>query len=127
MRTMVPEPAKELLQKILSLIATEQKLNRLRWQIGLVSTVSVASVTALLPAIKMFYGDITSSGFARLFSLLFSDPRLIVAAWNDFALSILESMPVMSILLVSSILFLLLGALRILFKDITKMHSYAVR
>lgn len=68
--------------------------------------VSLISLFALIPSIKILVSNLYSSGFIDYMSVLFSDSKYILSIFGDFAMAILGSIPVTATILVS--LFLLI-------------------
>ena len=71
----------------------------------LYATGSIISVGALVPLVKNLYQELNRSDFFEITSLLFTDFRLVMANLADFALSAIESAPL--ILITLSGLFLM--------------------
>lgn len=58
---------------------------------------AIGSLGAFVFAVDMAHTEIARSGLPQILSLLFSDPRMVLVAWQDFTLSIFEQLPAMSI------------------------------
>ncbi|HLC99813.1 MAG TPA: hypothetical protein VJC11_02525 [Patescibacteria group bacterium] len=112
-----PQPSKELLGKIMARIQNEKTLMRRR--AILFAVVAVFSLVAFVPAFSAMRKEFTQSGLFEIAALLFSDPTVIRIAWNDFMLSILESLPVRSIVVVLATAFVFLSSLKLIVRDIT--------
>jgi hypothetical protein len=74
----------------------------------------------LVPTFKILLADLTRSGFYEYFSLLFSDTGSIISYWKEFTFSIAESLPIISIISVLSLLFVCFLSLKYLIKQINK-------
>ena len=116
------EPPQFLLGNILAAIeAKKRKAARLR--LALFGSFALTSLVALFPAIQYFIAELNRSGFHQYFSLLFSDWNLAVTYWNDFVLSLAEALPVLAIASVLSAVFVFLGSLRLIAKQIKLAFS----
>ena len=78
------------------------------------SVVSLISIAALVPAINYFAGDFNQSGFSQYFSLLFTDGGTAMIYWKDFALSLLESLPIISTATLLATTLILLSSLKLI-------------
>jgi hypothetical protein len=117
------EPSQELLGKIMSRIEGERKMVAIKRKIIVFSVGLAGSILALVPAFKMVWDGISSSGFAQFLSLLFTDSEVVMAYWQSFAMTLLESLPMFSIILFLVIVFTLLGSARFLSKNIKIIHN----
>ena len=114
----IPEPPKDLLGRIMNRIHREQRLVKIRQRIVIFSVGAAASLAAVFPAFQMLRAEAASSDFFTFSSLLFSDFATVSAYWQNFALSLLEALPVMGLIAVLAAVLALLGSLRFLTKDI---------
>ena len=80
-------------------------------------TALVASFIALIPAFQFVASSIAESGVGTFFSLIFSDLNNMVDNLSQFGLTIIESIPVMSIVLFLSIALVFLFALKEVVKN----------
>ena len=119
-----PEPPKELFDKIMSRIHREQKLGRIKQRIVIFSFGALVSLAAVFPAFQILKADLAASGFFTFSSLLFSDFAIVAAYWQNFALSLLETLPVMGLILFSAAILAFLGSIRFLTKNIRKIASF---
>lgn len=103
---------KVLFEKIMARIETERKKISLKRKTIGFSLVLAVSLAGLIPSIKMAYTGFVDSGFYQLFSLAFSDTSIIMAYWQNFVLSLLESLPLTGILATGISLFVVLGSLK---------------
>lgn len=109
------EPPKGLFEKIMFRIRKEKKLLTIRRRIVLFSSIMVISIIAFVPAFKAVQKDIIDSGFWQFFSLLFSDFSIVAVYWQNFAMSLLETIPALSL----AILFLVIFAFMESFKELS--------
>jgi len=115
---------KNLFEKIMLRIRAERKKMALKRKIIGFSFVLAVSFFGLIPAVKMAYSGFVGSGFVQLFSLVFSDTSTVISFWQNFVLSLLESLPTTGLMAAGIALFFLLGSLKFLSKNI-KGLSYS--
>ena len=91
------DPPARLYDAILSAIAMRRRrMAQIRFGAGILTGTS--AIAALLPASYYLYTSVIESGFMRYISLLGSDGDLALTYWKEFALSLLESLPVIALL-----------------------------
>jgi len=112
-----PEPPAGLFEKIIQRLYQEQRISALRRRLLILSAVLSGSMVALIPAFRALQTGLTESGFMEFFSLLFSDLAVVIAHWQDFASALLESLPVMSAVVLLSAVFVVLGSLKFIARD----------
>lgn len=100
-RLPIEEPSADLLTTIMRRIDLET-IRQARQQIWLSSLAGIFSLIVLVPAIKLLANDFINSGFYNYITLIWSDKTIITTYWKDFTLSLLESLPVTSIMLTLS-------------------------
>jgi hypothetical protein len=101
----------DLYNRIINKINQEHKIMIIKRRLLWYSGGFVLSFSLLLPILAKLYLDINKSGMFAFLSLLFTDFKLIWANIGDFTWSILESLPVTSMVL--TIGFLILSLLNI--------------
>jgi hypothetical protein len=105
------EPKAGLYQSILARIAyVERRSARVRTV--LFSILAVLSGAALVPALRYAAEQFYASGFYDYLTLILSDHTLVLAYWQQFSLSLLESLPSLALLLLVPITFLLVYSVR---------------
>lgn len=109
---------KRLFNQIMLRIKTEQRKAVLKRKIGIFAFVLVVSFAGLIPAFGMAWTGLADSGFAQLFSLAFSDTKIVMIYWQNYVLSLLEFLPITSLMTVGISLVALLGSLKFLYKNI---------
>src|SRR3989338_5858179 len=87
-----------LFDQVVSRLGREQRLLSLRRRIALFTVSAVFSALALLPAGRAVWSGLSESGFTHFFSLIFSDAQIVLVYWQSFALSLLESLPIVSLI-----------------------------
>lgn len=103
-----------LLNTILERIKEEQRLLTIRRRITLFSLAAATSFAVCIPALNTTKAELAQSGIMQFLSLAFSDPDSVFMFWSDFALSILESIPVLSIAISLAAVFAFLISLKAL-------------
>ena len=112
-----PEPSGDLMERIMAGISKEKKMMAIKRKIAVFSICSFASIAALIPVLSTAKNDIARSGLAEMLSLAFSDPAVIAGAWNQFAFSVLESLPAISISLALMAILVFAASIRYLAKN----------
>jgi len=77
----------------------------------------VGSMAAFIPTFRMIKTGFVESGFIQFFSLLFSDLNIVMAHWQNFSLALLESLPVMNIIVFAIVIVVFLESLKFLAKE----------
>lgn len=113
-----PKPPKSLFEKVMRRIREERKLLALKRKLIFLSIVFVGSIAALIPTFRMAQAEFAESGFATFFSLLFSDVGIIAAYWQNFALSLLETLPVTSLIIFLTVMLLFLESFKLLTNNV---------
>ncbi|MFA6227898.1 MAG: hypothetical protein WC668_01795 [Patescibacteria group bacterium] len=111
-----PEPSEELFNKITLRLKWEQA-KRAKFRLAVFSLTFVASLAAVVPALRLIWQDASQSGFADFVSLFFSDPDLALAYWQNFVLALLEVLPVLSLALFVAVLAVFMESLKLLVKN----------
>ncbi len=112
------EPPEGLFEQVMNHIQKEQGLLRLKRQAAIFALSTTCSAIAFIPAWRIVWAGFAESGFIQFFSLLFSDFEIVVTYWQNFALSLLETLPVMSLIILFVIILVFLESLKLLIKDI---------
>jgi hypothetical protein len=116
------EPPIGLFEKVMDRISKERRILIIKRRIIVFSIVFVGSLFAFFPTLKMVSVELSSSGFNQFFSLIFSDFTVVMRYWQSFTLTLLETLPVISLVLFLTILLVFLESLKSLVKNI-KMIS----
>lgn len=109
-----PEAPAGLFNAIMERIKEEQRLLTIRHRITLFSLAAAVSLAICIPALNAARTELAQSGAVQFLSLAFSDPESVFMFWSDFALSILESIPVLSIAIFLAAVFAFLISLKAL-------------
>lgn len=116
------EPSPELFMKVMKRIRREERILLFK-KIAFLSTILVASLAAFVPAIKMLVQEAQTSGFVQFASLAFSDFATIKAYWQTFAMTILETLPVISLAFFLAVLLTFLQSVKALSKNIKTVSN----
>lgn len=111
------EPSEGLAEKVMFRVRKEERKRAVR-RLILFSIGIVASCATLFPAFNAVHTAMAQSGTLQFISLAFSDSGTVIALWNDFIFSILEALPVMSIVAFLTVAFVLIGCVRSFVRDI---------
>lgn len=110
------EPPHGLLGSIVARIMREQRRSARVW-VGFLLGSVLASCAVLIPAVQYAAREFIQSGFYQYLSLAFSDGGVLLASWKEFLLLLAESLPLTRTVLVLTILFVMLGSLRLMMRD----------
>ena len=87
-----------LLARIIGRITQAQR-RQIKFQLVAQTFLAGLSLLVFIPALYYAIGEFYSSGFSAYVSLLFSDHSAVISFWHEFLLSLVESLPSFSILL----------------------------
>lgn len=118
------EPPPELFEKIVSRIQKEKRLASARQKIFIFSAGLFWSLVAFIPSYQIVRAELMQSGFFQFFSLIFSDLSVVVVYWQSFAFTLMESLPIMSLLAFFLVLFILFESAKHLTKNIKSALIY---
>jgi len=113
----ISEPSPELFLKIIKRIHKEERFLALKKIFG-VSLILLISIIAFIPATNFLISEIKNSGFLQFASLAFSDFDIVKTYWKNFAFTILETLPALSLALCLVILLTFLQSIKSLSKNI---------
>lgn len=106
-----------LAQNVWNIIVMRDKCN-IKIKLWAFSSLGFASFVGLVPVFKILLNDLTQSGFYEYASLVFSDTGLVLSAWKELAFSLVESLPIMSIIFTLSLLFTIFLSMKYVVKQI---------
>lgn len=113
-----PELPDGLFAKIMSRINNEKRQLARKRLVFIFSLFGlVGSLAAFIPTLNLVKDGFVSSGFITFFSLLFSDSEIVLVYWQSFMMSLLESLPVVSIVVLLAIVLVFLESLRFLARN----------
>jgi len=118
----VPEPPNDLLGKIMKRINQEKMLLTLKRRLVIFSAGLFGAIILFIPALKAVISGFAESGFAQYFSLLFSDAGIVLTYWQNYTFSLLETLPVVNLILLLATIFVILELLKLLVKDLRNIY-----
>ncbi|GEM_PF-432281 len=113
----LPDPPPYLFSRIMNRIQAEKQRLALRRRFIVFSIILAASVMVLVPVLKMVHQNLVESGFIQFLSLLFSDSAVVVTYWQSFVLTLLESLPAMSLIALLAVIFIFLESVKFVVHD----------
>ncbi|MDD5110663.1 MAG: hypothetical protein PHI63_05645 [Patescibacteria group bacterium] len=111
-RIVAIEPPPALLGKVLRRIDREKVLYAAKKRLVVFGVLFSGSVVAGIPMISAFQAQLAQSGFVQYVALLFSDFQSIVAHWQDFGLTLLETLPAITLAGTLTVILTMLISLR---------------
>jgi len=118
-----PEAPEGLLDKIMERIRREKHILAVKRRLVVISLGFLASLTAIIPVFNLVRADLSQSGFLQFLSLAFSDFGTVAVYWKTFAMSLLESVPAMSIAVFLGVILALLALLKLLVRDVKIVYG----
>ncbi len=100
----------------------EKRRARARIATAAHSSLLVLALIALFPAIQYVFDAAARSGFSQYLSLAFSDGGSLLATWKEFALTMIESAPLMAVASVLGILLIFAYSARKVSGDIGRLR-----
>ncbi len=94
-----PEPTGDFLNRVMGRIQREEKLMAAKRRIIFFSSGFVGSLIAFIPVFSSTQAEVAKTGFFRVLSLIFSDSGAVMSFFNQYLLSLLETLPVLNIIL----------------------------
>ncbi len=116
------EPSTELLGKVFNRIKHEQKKARVK-TFALFSVGILSSVFIFIPALLSTISEIQQSGLAGVISLIFSDFQAVISVWDDFLLSLLETLPIIRLAILFVAVYIFLRSIKYFVKSISSEKS----
>lgn len=110
------EPPLELYHLIISKIKAKEQ-RRLKWHFGIMGFLSAISFISLVPSLGLLGSNLSQSGFYQYLSLAFSDGGILLNSWQEFSLLIMESLPVVSLVICLAIILVFLWSFIKAFKN----------
>jgi len=118
------EPSKSLFEKIIKNIESERNFIILRRKIILISVSMTLSTVLFIFSVLLIRSEAIKSGFALFFSLIFSDFNIVMQHWQNFGVSLLETIPIMNIVLSLFIGTLSISSIKLFSKAIKIFNNY---
>ncbi len=118
------DPPARLLGVVLNRIDAEKRRTA-RWHLAVSAGAGLVSLAALIPAVQYLARDLNSSVFGRYLSLLLSDGRYLASFWSEYALSLVESLPLVSLAAVLAACLALLASFKFSAKYLSQLRPGA--
>jgi len=118
------EPSEGLLDKIMERIKREKRLLAVKRRLVLFSLSLIASAVAFTPVFNLVQTDLSESGFLQFLSLAFSDFGIVVTYWQTFIMSLLETIPAISLAIFLGVVLTFLESLKLLARDIKIIYGH---
>lgn len=101
-----------------AIVRREKRINN--FKLWFFSSISFLSTVGLYSMLQILFHDLAQSGIYQYISLAFSDTGSVVTFWKEFAFSIADALPIVSITLSLSLLFTFFLAVRYTSKQIIR-------
>ena len=111
------KPPEGLYEKVILRLKKEQRLFAIK-RLAVFGLTTIGSAIAFIPAFLAVQTNFAESGFMQFFSLLFSDFEIVIIYWQNFTFSLLEALPVMSLIALLGTILIFLESLKFLTRDI---------
>ena len=118
------DPPRDLFENVVKRIEDEKNFQKIRRKTLFFAVSTILCAIACVPALIMVRSSANESGFMKFFSLLFSDFQSVVSYWQSFSLTLLETLPVASLIMLSTILLLFLESLRSLANGVKSLFKF---
>ena len=118
-----PKMPNGLFERILEKIVAEKYRKTARQRVWLYSLTSAVSLFLFVLAFKLMQAELYRSGLLQLLSLIFFDLDQVFLAWSDTLSLTLESLPIFSVTGVLAAIFIFLGSLKLLVRDINAVFG----
>ncbi|MFA6146271.1 MAG: hypothetical protein WC697_03035 [Patescibacteria group bacterium] len=119
------EPSDGLFDQIMSRIHEEQKIIMVKRRFAIFFVGLIGSMAAFAPAFKIMQSGFNESGFINFFSLLFTDIGMVMTYWHSFTLTLLGTLPLMSVATFLVVIFVFLESLKFLTQDLRIIFKHA--
>lgn len=99
-------------------IKKEQRLSAIKQRLVFFSAGVVVSLVAFIPIFKSAKAALFESGFLQFLSLIVTDFGVVATSWQNFVMSLLETIPAINLAMLFATVFIFWGSLKILVKDV---------
>lgn len=110
-----PEIADKIWEK---LIRKEIKINKIKTYFF--SSLAIMSLMAMVPVFKLLFNDLNKSGIFDYISIALFYSGSILGYWKELSLSILESLPITSINISFTLIFIFFLSIKYMSKQIIR-------
>ncbi|MFA5358199.1 MAG: hypothetical protein WC310_00020 [Patescibacteria group bacterium] len=111
-------PREGFADEVILRLHSKRRILAIRQRIAIFGVAVSLSAVALVYAAKLFISGIYQTGFAQFFSLVFSDFGTVVLSWQSFAMTLLESLPILQLVALFVSVLLFLEFIRLLARDV---------
>lgn len=111
-----------LAQNVWNTIVTRDKRN-IKIKLWIFTSLGFISFVGIMPVFKILLSELTQSGFYEYASLAFSDTELVLLSWRELTFSLIESLPIMSIIFTLTLLFTMFLSIKYVIKQIINNNS----
>ena len=118
-----------LFHAVMSRIEREKKLRRVRYQAYTAMVIFIASTASLYFVLDFVRDGLAQSGFLQLAELLFVDGIALASVWQNFVFALLETIPIIPILVFFLAMFVTSISLSVMtkcFVSMSKMRIYRI-
>ncbi|MCL5435465.1 MAG: hypothetical protein M1275_00025 [Patescibacteria group bacterium] len=91
------QPSSQLFEMVMARLDRERSLSALRRRLVIANIFLAVCFVGAIPLFRAAVLEFSRSGFMQYLSLLFSDFKAVSVYWQDLALSLAESLPVISL------------------------------
>lgn len=120
------EPRPAVLSTVLFRVHEEQQLSRLRRTFLAMCSMAVLSGVGIFLVAQTIIESLSSSGFFRFLSLIVSDGVALVPYWQEYVYSLLEALPIVSLVVFVALFIIFLRSLQGVLSDVKRI-SHSVR
>jgi hypothetical protein len=117
------EPPEGLLQKIMNRIDREEKISSLRKRVFALAGGMIGSLAIFGYVFNIARATAAESGFFEYFSLVFSNPSIILTYWQNLSMTLLESFPATEIAVLLVLAFAIMQILKYASKDMKIINN----
>lgn len=112
------EPSEDLFDRVIYRIDTECRLLNIKRRLAGLFVCFAGSLAALIFSFEAARVSFIESGFVEFFRLMFSDAEIVASHSQSFAFSLLETLPVTSLIIFLTATLALLWSAEFLAKDL---------
>ncbi len=105
------QPTNDLAADILRVVALRKK-RTLQMRVSGYAIISITSFAAIIPATVGIFRQLATTGFFRYLSLATSDGPALAGYWKQFAITLVEALPVASLTILLALVFVFGWSLR---------------
>lgn len=117
-----PEPRACLFELIWLAIQKQKQLAVIKRRLVLSIILSAITGIGFVPLAKLTRTGFSTSGFWQFFSLIFSDFSAVIYSWQNYLISLLETLPVTNLILLLAVFLIFLEMLKFLVKNIKNIN-----